>query len=69
MASVAQYAGLLLGAVLSGLFADIFGRSLVWQVSLFGVAIWTTICAASPNFPALAVFIGIMGFFAGGNRK
>ncbi|KAH8663441.1 sugar transporter [Tricladium varicosporioides] len=58
MASVAQYAGL---------FADIFGRSLVWQVSLFGVAIWTTICAASPNFPVLAIFIGIMGFFAGGN--
>ncbi|KAH8592347.1 putative sugar transporter [Bisporella sp. PMI_857] len=67
MATVAQYSGLLLGALSCGIFADLFGRSLVWQIALFGITIWTLVCAASPNFASLAVFIGLMSFFGGGN--
>lgn len=65
--SATQYAGLGVGAVAFGLLADLTGRRLAWQVSIFGVSIFTALCAASPNWPALNVFVALAGFFGGGN--
>ncbi|OAL43411.1 sugar transporter [Pyrenochaeta sp. DS3sAY3a] len=61
------YAGSLVGALLCGLLLDVIGRKLVWQTSLFAVTIFTLIAASSPNFTALALFIGFQCVGAGGN--
>ncbi|KLO95346.1 related to synaptic vesicle transporter SV2 (major facilitator superfamily) [Fusarium fujikuroi] len=65
--SASSYAGLLIGALFLGTLADNFGRRLVWQASIFGCSIMTTIAASSPNWAALNVFISLIGLFAGGN--
>jgi MFS family permease len=67
--SASQYAGLLVGAIVLGGLADNLGRRLVWQTSIFAVSIVSMIAAASPSWAALNVFISLMGFFGGGNRK
>ncbi|KAL6702384.1 hypothetical protein ACN47E_002350 [Coniothyrium glycines] len=61
------YSGSLVGALLCGFLIDIVGRKVVWQVSLFVVTITTLIAAGSPNFTALAIFIGFQTVGAGGN--
>ncbi|KAJ6098915.1 sugar transporter [Penicillium canescens] len=65
--SATLYAGLLVGALVFGFGADIIGRRIAWQASIFGVSIFTTICGASPNWAALNVFVALVGFFGGGN--
>ncbi|KAE8140037.1 major facilitator superfamily domain-containing protein [Aspergillus pseudotamarii] len=65
--SATQYAGLGAGAVVFGLIADFTGRRLAWQTSIFGVSIFTAICAASPNWAALNIFVVLAAFFGGGN--
>lgn len=65
--SASLYAGLLIGAILLGSIADNLGRRLVWQVSIFGIAVVAMITAASPNWAALNIFVAITGFFGGGN--
>ncbi|KAE8319427.1 major facilitator superfamily domain-containing protein [Aspergillus transmontanensis] len=65
--SATQYAGLGVGAVVYGLMADFTGRRLAWQTSIFGVSVFTAICAASPNWAALNVFVVLSAFFGGGN--
>ena len=69
MLIAALYAGALVGAVVCGYAVDYVGRKIVWQISLFVVSIFTMIAASSPNFAALAVFIGFQTVGAGGNRK
>ncbi|KAE8163824.1 major facilitator superfamily domain-containing protein [Aspergillus tamarii] len=65
--SATQYAGLGAGAVVFGLIADFTGRRLAWQTSIFGVSVFTAICAASPNWAALNIFVVLAAFFGGGN--
>lgn len=65
--SAVQYAGLGLGAIAFGLLADLAGRQLAWQVSIFGVSIFTAVGAASPTWAALNAFVAIAAFFGGGN--
>lgn len=65
--SAVQYAGLGLGAIAFGLLADLTGRRLAWQVSIFAVSIFTAVGAASPTWAALNVFVAIAAFFGGGN--
>ena len=65
--SATQYAGLGVGAVAFGLLADLTGRRLAWQLSIFGVSIFTAVSAAAPTWAALNGFIAITGFFGGGN--
>ncbi|EMT65609.1 Putative MFS-type transporter PB1E7.08c [Fusarium odoratissimum] len=65
--SASSYAGLLVGALFLGTLADNFGRRLVWQASIFGCSILTTIAACSPSWAALNVFVALIGLFAGGN--
>lgn len=64
---LALYAGSLVGALVCGFAVDFIGRKIVWQVSLLFVAIFTLVSAASPNFAALCVFVGLQGLAAGGN--
>ncbi|KAF4465711.1 sugar transporter [Fusarium albosuccineum] len=49
----------LTGALSCGILVDIIGRRLVWQTSLIMVTVFTLICAGSPNFPALCVFVAL----------
>ena len=65
--SAAQYAGLAVGAVFFGFVSDLIGRRLTWQVSIFGVSIFTAAGAGSSTWATLNVFIGIAAFFGGGN--
>lgn len=69
MLVTALYAGSLVGAILCGFGIDYLGRKIVWQSSLFVVTIFTMLAAASPNFAALAIFIGFQTIGAGGNRE
>lgn len=69
MITAALYTGSLIGALSCGLAADLIGRKLIWQLSLFVVTIFTLVAAASPNFTALAIFIGLQTIGAGGNSK
>lgn len=66
--SASLYAGLFVGAVTCGLLADLIGRKLVWQLSIFGVSIVTLLAASSPNWAALNVWTSLCGLFGGGNR-
>lgn len=65
--SATQYAALGVGALTFGIFADLAGRRLSWQLSIFGASIFTAIGAASPNWASLNVFIALTAFFGGGN--
>lgn len=65
--SAALYAGLVIGALSVGELADIVGRFLVWQLSIFGVAIFSMIAASAPSWTALNVFVALTGVFGGGN--
>lgn len=67
MLIAALYAGSLVGAILCGFAIDYVGRKIVWQTSLFVVTIFTMVAAGSPNFAALAIFIGLQTIGAGGN--
>ncbi|EXA30562.1 hypothetical protein FOVG_18087 [Fusarium oxysporum f. sp. pisi HDV247] len=58
---------MLFGALFLGTLADNIGRRLVWQLSIFGCSIVTTIAACSPNWTALNIFIVLIGLFSGGN--
>lgn len=65
--SASQYAGLGVGAVAFGLLADLTGRRLAWQISIFGVSIFTAVCASSPSWTLLNVFVALAAVFGGGN--
>ncbi|KAL4884968.1 major facilitator superfamily domain-containing protein [Aspergillus karnatakaensis] len=65
--SASMYAGLFVGAAVCGLVADILGRKMVWQLSIFGVSIVTLVAASSPNWAALNVWTSLCGLLAGGN--
>lgn len=69
MLIAALYAGSLVGAIVAGYAVDLVGRKIVWQVSLFIVTIFTMVAASSPDFTALAIFIGLQTVGAGGNSK
>jgi MFS family permease len=59
--------GMLFGALFWGLSADIIGRRLCFNVSLFICSIFATVAGAAPNWIALSVFIAFLGFGGGGN--
>lgn len=69
MLVAALYTGSLIGAALCGFGIDYIGRKIVWQSSLFVVTIFTMLAASSPNFTALALFIGFQTIGAGGNSE
>ncbi|CAH0057858.1 unnamed protein product [Clonostachys solani] len=65
--NVSVYTGMLIGVLFWGLGADVIGRRFAFNVSLFSSSIFAIVAGASPNWIALAVFVGLAAFFAGGN--
>ncbi|RMZ79665.1 hypothetical protein DV738_g3239, partial [Chaetothyriales sp. CBS 135597] len=65
--TIALYLGMLIGALFWGLFADIIGRKIAFNISLFICSIFTIIAGASPTWESLGVFIALGAFGAGGN--
>ncbi|KAH6679991.1 major facilitator superfamily domain-containing protein [Plectosphaerella plurivora] len=66
-AQMALYVGLLFGALFWGLSADMIGRKWAFNLSLLTAAIFSIAAGASPNYPALATFVSLAAFGAGGN--
>ncbi|KAM5350553.1 hypothetical protein ACJ41O_007058 [Fusarium nematophilum] len=65
--TMALYAGLLVGALFWGFCADIVGRKIAFNTTLFVTSIATLVAGAVPNWASLGVFIAFLGFGAGGN--
>ncbi|KAI9795937.1 MAG: hypothetical protein M1833_006585 [Piccolia ochrophora] len=65
--SMASAVGLLIGALFWGFSADIIGRKIAFNATLFMCAIATILAGAMPNYVSFAAFVAIAGFSAGGN--
>ncbi|KAM0331239.1 hypothetical protein ACHAQA_002908 [Verticillium albo-atrum] len=65
--TIASYAGLLIGALFWGFTADVIGRRIAFNTTLFLAAIATIVSGASPSWESLGFFIALIGFGAGGN--
>ncbi|KAE8162544.1 major facilitator superfamily domain-containing protein [Aspergillus tamarii] len=65
--TIALYVGMLVGALFWGLSADIVGRRLAFNISLFICSAFTIVAGASPNWASLGFFIAFSAFGAGGN--
>jgi MFS family permease len=65
--TIAAYAGMLTGAIFWGFGADIIGRKYAFNVSLFICSTSCIIAGAMTNWPALGLFIALLGFGGGGN--
>ncbi|KAL6867095.1 MFS general substrate transporter [Trichoderma novae-zelandiae] len=65
--TIALYMGMLLGALFWGFFADIIGRKIAFNISLFICSVFTIAAGAAPNWAGLGVLIAFAAFGAGGN--
>ncbi|KAF4591536.1 membrane transporter [Ophiocordyceps camponoti-floridani] len=65
--TIAVYGGMLSGALFWGLFADMIGRKLAFNLSLFMSAICCILAGVMPSWSSLGLFIGLLGFGSGGN--
>ncbi|KAJ9502607.1 transporter [Exophiala xenobiotica] len=65
--TIAVYIGMLVGALFWGVTADIIGRKIAFNVSLFICSIFTIVAGAAPNWASLGFFIAMAAFGAGGN--
>ncbi|RDW65046.1 putative synaptic vesicle transporter SV2 [Coleophoma cylindrospora] len=65
--TIAVYVGMLVGAIFWGLSADIIGRKIAFNVSLFICSIAVIVAGAAPSWKSLAFFIAMTGFGGGGN--
>ncbi|OCL09165.1 MFS general substrate transporter [Glonium stellatum] len=66
--NVAKQTGSTLGGLLWPLTADYIGRRPAFNITLALAAITGLIAAGSPNFVALAILSGVIGFAIGGNQ-
>ncbi|KAF4943570.1 hypothetical protein FGADI_13328 [Fusarium gaditjirri] len=65
--TMALYAGLQMGALFWGFGADIIGRRIAFNTTLFIAAIATIVAGAGPSWVTFCVFVAFLGFGAGGN--
>ncbi|KAL4895475.1 major facilitator superfamily domain-containing protein [Aspergillus ambiguus] len=65
--TIALYTGMLVGALFWGISADIIGRRIAFNISLFLCSVFTIVAGASPTWEALGLFIAVSAFGAGGN--
>ncbi|KAF4334943.1 synaptic vesicle transporter SV2 [Fusarium beomiforme] len=65
--TMALYAGLQMGALFWGFGADIIGRRIAFNTTLFIAATATIVAGAGPSWVAFCVFVAFLGFGAGGN--
>ncbi|TKA56132.1 hypothetical protein B0A53_01422 [Rhodotorula sp. CCFEE 5036] len=67
MATFAMYMGLVPGALFWGMTADVIGRRLAWNSTLFISAVFGLAAGASPNFYVLCVLLALNGIGTAGN--
>ncbi|KAK7043179.1 hypothetical protein VNI00_008533 [Paramarasmius palmivorus] len=66
-ATLALYVGLILGATTWGILADLIGRKLSFNITLFIAGVFGVASGAANNFTTLAALIACVGFGIGGN--
>lgn len=66
-ATLALYVGLILGATTWGVMADLIGRKLSFNITLFLAGVFGIAAGAAPNFVAFAALVACTGFGIGGN--
>ncbi|KAK2467275.1 hypothetical protein APHAL10511_000824 [Amanita phalloides] len=64
---LALYAGLIVGALTWGVLADLIGRRLSFNITLFLAGIFGIAAGGAPNFVAYASLVACLGFGTGGN--
>lgn len=55
------YCGLLFGAVVWGFGADVFGRRISWNVTLFLTAVFSISVGGAPNFAGMCALLACTG--------
>ncbi|RDB25575.1 putative MFS-type transporter PB1E7.08c [Hypsizygus marmoreus] len=66
-ATLALYVGLILGATVWGVMADVIGRRLSFNITLFLAGVFGIAAGGAPNFVAFAALVACLGFGIGGN--
>lgn len=66
-AVLAEFAGLIVGATTWGIMADLIGRRLSFNITLFLTGLFGLAAAGAPNFVTFCSLIACMGFGVGGN--
>ncbi|TFY83919.1 hypothetical protein EWM64_g95 [Hericium alpestre] len=66
-ATLALYAGLILGASTWGILADVIGRKLSFNITLFLAGVFGIASGGANNFTAVSALIACVGFGVGGN--
>lgn len=66
-ATLSLFVGLIVGATIWGVLADIIGRRLSWNITLFLSGVFGIAAGASHNFTTLGSLIACLGFGIGGN--
>ncbi|KAJ3983456.1 MFS general substrate transporter [Lentinula detonsa] len=66
-ATMALYAGLILGASTWGVLADLIGRRLSFNITLFIAGVFGIAAGGANSFTTLAALIACLGFGVGGN--
>ncbi|KAL5485054.1 hypothetical protein ACEPAI_7696 [Sanghuangporus weigelae] len=65
--TLSLYVGLIIGATTWGSLADVIGRKVSWQITLFLCGTFGIAAGGAPNFVALCSLIACVGFGVGGN--
>ncbi|KAK7470063.1 hypothetical protein VKT23_001501 [Stygiomarasmius scandens] len=65
-ATLSLYAGLILGATTWGILADLIGRKLSFNITLFIAGVFGVAAGASNNFTTLGALVACLGFGVGG---
>ncbi|KAL1661256.1 major facilitator superfamily domain-containing protein [Schizophyllum commune] len=66
-ATLALYVGLIIGASTWGVLADVIGRKLSFNITLFIAGVFGIAAGAAPNFTAFGALVACVGFGIGGN--
>ncbi|KAF8878999.1 major facilitator superfamily domain-containing protein [Gymnopilus junonius] len=65
-ATLALYVGLIIGASLWGVLADLIGRRVSFNITLFLAGVFGIASAGSPNFTTFGALVACLGFGVGG---
>ncbi|KAK7458133.1 hypothetical protein VKT23_010041 [Stygiomarasmius scandens] len=66
-ATLSLYVGLILGATTWGILADLVGRKLSFNITLFIAGVFGVAAGGSNNFTTLGALVACVGFGIGGN--
>ncbi|KAF5372162.1 hypothetical protein D9758_005055 [Tetrapyrgos nigripes] len=66
-ATLSLYVGLILGATTWGILADLIGRKLSFNITLFIGGVFGVAAGGANNFTTLAALVACVGFGVGGN--